>query len=187
MLNIKNLNRTTIYLLPILELPSILKKSQIRAFIGNYSEPRDLIGKFIYVLFRRLSQEDLEILENTSRFVSATRYPDGDLAKFYLTKKEINEIVKPFMAGKYSEINKDYIKEKFNRFITVNNAIVRNPVHSVVFKSKQYRERLEQRLAIKLPESAELDSIPKLEQEIYLFNENSANNENIVMDNQSTS
>ncbi|MBP7007067.1 MAG: hypothetical protein KBB16_03340 [Candidatus Pacebacteria bacterium] len=96
-----------------------------------------------------------------------------------LSDNDRENIVKPFIEGKYSQIDREYVKTNFPEkefigFDVFGKAQYKKLInYKILTKSKELHNWWEERLGCPLPPDAEVWSIPDLKQEVYLYEENS--------------
>jgi len=111
-----------------------------------------------------------EKLKTHKRFV--TSYNLNEDHRMFVFSFEDNfkqSVVSPFLAGKYSKIDRDYVNMFFPREII--SGITRRPSMNwmILNKSPKIREQWEDILDVSLPEDAEVWSRPLETEEIHEF------------------
>jgi hypothetical protein len=104
------------------------------------------------------------LLRGHHRFVESYSPVDGDtLYAFKLSEDEQQKLVKPFVEGRYSKIDRDYVEKFFPN--VPHHRLYGNRL--VLDKSPRLKEAIEDELGVTLPDNAEVWSKPKLEYELY--------------------
>lgn len=127
----------------------------------------DTWGDYYCMLYdsNTLSPSLLDRIREDERYV--TEYdPDIGQTMFILRiNEEYREnVVKPFMEGKYSKIDKNYVRRHFNP-VSPNGTISNNWM--ILHKDPILRKNWSALIGIELKEDAEVWSKPKREEEIY--------------------
>jgi len=155
------ITRSERFLVPLLPLPKgMLRRSALR---GVYIGDKETYGEYMYL--RVLNPTDLvnnldsvlEVIEeDNNTYVIKLDIPD-----------EVKEdIIQPFIKGKYSEFPENYRK----RFCARAGGMVGyEEEYLVITKADTLREYWEERLDVELPEGAEVESIPDREEETIFF------------------
>lgn len=107
-----------------------------------------------------------QYLRGSSRFEESYSPKEGDtLYVFSLSESEVEGVVKPFMKGEYSKIDRDYVTKHFPN--DPGHRLYGNRL--VLDKSGVLRKLIEEELDVRLPKGAEVWAKPKLEQEVYAY------------------
>lgn len=162
--------KTSMFLRPLLELEMCTHSpAYLGTYLGDAHRDTDETawGSKLYVAFRgEVAKMFDQYLRASSRFVEAYSPKDGDtLYVFTVSETELEKVVKPFMAGKYSKIDRDYVVRHFPN----------DPGHRyygnrlVLDKSPVLRKLIERELDATLPKGAEVWSKPDLKKEVYAY------------------
>jgi len=149
-----------------------LVKADFSIYLGNYLVQGDQWGEYLYlVLNGAITSELREILDNHPQKVSES---DG-IYTFAITDKDKETIVSPFLKGKYSEIDRDYVAKNFpnKEYIGTNQhgRPVYKPLvnYKILTKDPSLKEWWEEKYGLALPEGAEVWSRPEPEDEIMYY------------------
>lgn len=135
------------------------------AYLGDWEKPVNFPA--IYLLF------EPEFTDNFAEFCEKIKsHPNyafeydlkGQVMFVFKIPEEYWNDIELFKQGKYSEIDKKYVKKNFTDFKDVR--------YKVFSKDVYYRRKIEQYLKQDLPEDAELEGIPLPENEIYRYRGN---------------
>lgn len=163
----QNPNKTTSFLLPILNLDQdfLWSIGFESAYIGDGIFDNEIITH-PHLLLRFEKELYDPIIENHSKFISS--YTDGDfiLIKFKFTEPQIQKIFTPFINGEYSKIDRSYVHQNFSRY-TSDNTLSQN--WRILTKDPSLKYYWEDRIGVLLPMEAEVWSKPNLEDEIYRY------------------
>jgi hypothetical protein len=164
-------NRTSIYILPILDfhLSDLKKKGFVNAYLGASDEE---VGRYLKLYFRELTLGDEIELSAHPRFLYKEIYDNGVILVYALTIGERDEIVAPFLEGKYSEISRMYVMNYLRNFrltLSPSPQFTTSPYYKVATKDSNLKELIEKYLDVELPDEAELASIPNADEEIVSF------------------
>lgn len=97
-------------------LPLICRTRIKSTYLGNaFYEGDDNWGTYFYILVDR---EDLnppisELLRKHPQYVVEFDHEDGVFFVLNINERQSKGIVTPFMSGKYSQIDRDYVNEYF--------------------------------------------------------------------------
>lgn len=160
--------KSTSFIVPILnsndpELFSNLKCS----YLGNVDyEGEEVWGNYLYLEMNSSSPE--RIIKNLREHAWYRDELDPSLESIMFVFKipaRIKEtIIEPFLAGKYSEIDRAYVDKCFDHWLP-NKTRTLN--YKILTKSIELRKYWEELLDVELPKDAEVWTIPKREEEIY--------------------
>jgi hypothetical protein len=112
----------------------------------------------------------------TSNPFFLTRYmtPKSTLMfRFSLSPGARENIVKPFLDGKYSKIDRDYVKEHFNKLVSGGSQLSTNWM--ILNKHESLRKYWEEQIGTTLPQDAEVWSRPEKIDEIYNYETDTTN------------
>lgn len=171
-------NRTTRFLLPSLRLneEALIKMGLINVYLGDneYDCRWDLEG-CLYLLFKpnKLDEEFEEYCELMRQLPCYKDEYDVDDGVIFICEipKEYKHIVKPFKEGKYSQIDKTYVKQCVPQFI--NGKLSKR--WKIFYKDKSIMEELAKELGYKTLEDAErwiveVEDKPYAQDEIFRYN-----------------
>lgn len=157
--------KTTDFLLPILDIKySDLEAAGFEnAYIGHQQE-LDETGNNLYLKFKNKVSPTRAYSLNSNKFSHTL---DEDLVAVYtLTNEEKDKIVAPFLEGKYSKLDEDYVKKNYAPKVIINGREYRDYCYDIITRSTDLREYWEDRLNVSLGDDAEVWSKPILENEI---------------------
>lgn len=167
------MNQSSYFLTPVLGInytQSIYTPSFVDTYLARVEDVQcdenscGIDGTFMYFLYR----DDVDpALANHFRnhnlfdteFVPAQGYV---LFRFRIPDNEVETVVKPFLAGRYSQIDRTYVDKNFpagNASFAGNRAILT--------KAESMRKYWEDKIGQPLPEGAEVWSKPTLTNEVY--------------------
>lgn len=171
-------NKTLPYLFPLVTS----KNSKISDFkddtffpkcnfvnVFRYSELHSDLDKHLFVIYKYSPNPQFEVfIERLKR--SRNFYSVEDIDKYmimiiYKFPSEYLKALTKFDNGQYSKL-KNEEKLKILSFYSVTSQDKFGPA-GVLFKKDWRREEIETRIGMKLPDDAELSSIPDLEQETF--------------------
>lgn len=156
-------------LLPSLKLDKTIYRYLVSTYCGNKEyEGEDSWGKFFYLLLQA-SIPDTELNKLRAHSWYETEYDPTDKEIMIVFKPDIESRKKlfiPFVNGKYSEMDKYYVHSTFGK---KNEIGERNLNWKVCNKDPKLKAYWEERIGITLPDSAEVWSAPKKEDEIYNY------------------
>lgn len=170
-LNFKNMvemTKTACFLTPILEMNlSPYADSYIGTYLGDASQEGEPIwGEEIYLVYSKKPDELDAYLRSLPSFKRSYTSMVGDVLYAFGISEEMKEkVVKPFMEGKYSAVDRSYVEKNFPA----------SPTHKLygnrlVFdRSPILRKMWEEKIGVELDEEAEVWSKPKPELETYGF------------------
>ena len=153
-------------------MPAEFYNKLSNCYIGNMDwEGEDSWGNYFYVAFKEdLSLELLKTLEVHPMFTTSLwRDDEIFLAIFKFTEEQKEKIIQPFIAGKYSEIDREYVNKYFKQF---NSTGQKTTNWQILNKDDDLRRSWERELnvtpyiRISIPEDAEVWSKIKKENEI---------------------
>lgn len=164
-MNVSN-TKTSDFLLPLADIPYAKLDNLYfsNAYIGHSSE-RELLGKNLYLVFEE-PVDAVELMElNPDKFEYSLE--DGKIGVYSITDEEQETIVKPFIDGKYSLIDRDYVSKNYAPSIIVNGREYHDYCFDVLNKAETIKKYWEHRINTTLPEGAEVWSKPDLTIECY--------------------
>lgn len=167
------------FLAPLTGLPlHYLQASKFEIYLGDYSKTGEEWSDSLFLYLDSPINPIIEMIGNDASYIDAYK-PEGKKGTMFrkeLTVEEQNNILKPFIQGKYSEIDRTYVFEHFPKHKIVgikNHRLIRElrEDYMVLTKHPQLREFWELKLDVSLPEDAELYDKPIKSKEILNFNE----------------
>lgn len=162
--------KTSQFLLPIVDMKynKLLEEGFKNAYISHADE-KELEGQRIYLLFEKskLSDEFREQLKNREDYDKTLTGKKEEIFSFKVPDNIYYTVVIPFMAGKYSEINRSYVNKFFSPLVKVGPHIVHDITYAALTKDSSLKEYWEDRIDMELPEDAEVYSAPIMEEETY--------------------
>lgn len=154
-----------------------LHNNIVTTYLGHVEyEGLDSWGNYFYIEYNplELNEGALKELRKHPQYITELDTEEGTLIFVYkLTRFQKSEIIKPFLEGKYSEINRDYVKAHFTREVNGNYSMnwrilhkdaVSLPAH---VEPKSLRDYWQSRIGIPLPPNAEVWSKPEKADEIW--------------------
>lgn len=155
-------NMSAIFVAPLLELtyPSTLYTSD---FVDTYlKKDEEDPGKFIYYLYERtVDPKIVSYFEAHKSFVERQDTEDGKiLLKMRVDDEAFEKVMKPFLAGKYSQVDKDYVEKYFS-------TPAKRTARMIFDRDPSLRDQLERDLDVRLPHDAEVYSKVDIKQETY--------------------
>lgn len=173
-------NKSTRFLLPSLRLNEeiLLKMGFKNVYLSDHQyDVRWDFENCLYLLFRpKVMNEEFEAYCSSMRLLPSYKDEydvDGGVMFVLQVPPRFQHILKPFKRGKYSEIDKNYVKECIPQFI--NGAVSKR--WKVFYKDKSLVEELAEELGYKSMEIAlkwidEVEDKPYFEDEIFRANLN---------------
>lgn len=157
------MNKSSQFLLPLIKSKG--RKSN-EFFIDSYlGDDTSTLGDNLYLLFsKQMDAETSEKYKNAANFSTSYEVPNGVMYVFSLTEEEKEKIVKPFLQGKYSELDKTYVEKFFP--LDPKHALYGNRL--VIEKSPKYVKYWSEQ-GVEIPADAEVWSRPDLTNEIYSY------------------
>jgi hypothetical protein len=160
---------TSFFLTPLIELnypDSIYTSSYVGTYLGDYEYDSTAVGEYMFFVYDKEVDEKLH-----NHFISHPRFKtqytadEGKVTYVFDIEEEKREkVVKPFLEGKYSQVDRDYVESNFPRHH------LRLAINRKVFdKDPSLKKKWEDAIGLKLPQDAEVWSKPKLEVEVYRY------------------
>lgn len=113
------MNLSTNFLIFILELtnPEFYQKI-VNTYCGNYDwEGSDNWGDYYYVVLEEPSDELITTIRNHSEYRDEFYTEDEKLMIVFKVPFKYREtVIKPFLEGKYSQINREYVAKYFPKY-----------------------------------------------------------------------
>jgi hypothetical protein len=159
--------KSAAFIVPLLKIgfkPTIYTQAFIETYL-KYGEEE--IGRFLYLLYADDIESDLlEHFEKHPRFVSKIVPKDGKiLIKLKIYDDEFTKVVEPFLAGQYSQIDREYVKSHFP-------PVGATRLQRMIFdKDPSLRTYWEDRIGVSLPEDAEVWDRVSFKDETYITHE----------------
>lgn len=167
---------STSFLLPVLQFPPLVLRSYTKTYIGNVNyEGNNIWGNFLYLQITKELLDDilLSTLRNHEQYKTELDEEDFVLFVFEFTPMQRLSIVMPFIMGKYSEIDRNYVNKNFPKEISgsvsFNWRILHKDEWDKPAKYMSLREYWFRRIGSPIPEEGEVWPKPKMEDEIYDF------------------
>lgn len=160
------------FLWPILQISWIAAGDNgfQRIFTGNVEYEGDTTwGDYLYLLYNNqtLSEEYIKQLRKHTLYHDVYDPEENETIFIFKLSEEIKrKIVSPFLKGKYSLIDRDYVKQNFRKH-TLNQGLSIN--WRILHKDPLLKQDWEDMLGRSLPEDAEVWSKPEKEDDIYKF------------------
>ncbi len=167
--------KTTSFITPILKIPSSFLASNgfLNSYLGYYLKTGDTWGECIYLSFEesKLTEHMVSYLMKHEQFLSSMVDGNTRIFEFRVTESTQDAIVKPFLEGKYSKVDKDYVNNNFPKLTFSNGSMTLNPKWKVFYKHPDWAKYWEQRIGITFNDNMEVWSKPLKQEEIYGFPE----------------
>ncbi len=167
------MNCTTLFLKPLIKLNNIELNNNgfLNAYVGVYSQEGENWGNNLYLVFdiKQISIPFREKLMELENYASMDLEGSEIICKFNLDDYAINNIMIPFIHGKYSKICKSYVDANFpkKKLDNVTKKLVTSNNWKVFYKDPSLRKYWEDRIGVEFTEDMEVWSRPEKEDEIY--------------------
>lgn len=139
-----------------------------RLYTGDNSWGENL---FIKIDKTSLSQNFESKLKSHKRYVTSYNVPDENTTMFVFSFEDQfkDQVVKPFLEGKYSKIDKSYVNMFFPKEVV--SGLTRKPSMNwmILHKSDLIRQQWEDILETSLPDGAEVWSRPLITEEVHKY------------------
>ncbi len=126
-------------------------------------------GNYFYIMLKNDAPDSLkELLKAHRQYVHQYSPEEGKtMFVFKITSEQYITIVEPFLRGKYSEIDRDYVRLRFPRIsdgqLSTNYLILtKDPILKAYWES-------DEKIGMSLPDNAEVWSKAKRQDEVYGF------------------
>lgn len=167
------IQKSASFILPTLGLEySDLKRNGFQTtYLGDarLADWKSTLGQKLYVeLDSTCSSTYLKELTQHPQYSNLRMDGDSYLIEFDIPKKWTTSVVEKFMEGKYSEIDRDYVKTNFPKYTSSASESIN---YKILTKSKELKEYWETILDVELDPDAEVWSIPELKDEIKYYAE----------------
>lgn len=164
------------FILPTLGLdfPRISRGGFKTTYLGDarISSWKEKLGKQLLLKFEDPSISTINYLESQETFVERYSLDDtNEIFVFTIPTKWTDGVVSPFLEGKYSEIDRDYVKAYFPKTINKLNGVEPSVNYMILNKDKTLKTYWESLIDTELDEDAEVWPIPELEDEILFYKE----------------
>lgn len=157
-------NKSTVFILPYLGFKYSMLKSAgfISSYVGNTTYEQTW-GEYFHIIF----ENGVPDFAKQHRYFSH-EYKDaqGHGAAFIIPDYIKTQVVIPFLDGKYSKIDKDYVDAHLKFKVGLNTY---SNAYRICNKDNALRQEWEERLDVYLPDDAEVASRPKMEKEMLNF------------------
>lgn len=141
------------------ELTKLYNNGYINIFLGIKHANKKEYGKHLYALV----STDYDFSSFTN-YIDEISVDNNRLLRFKIPKKYKKSVVKPFIEGSYSKIDKKFVHKFTNK--KLNDQTI-NSVWKIFHKAPSIKEYWEHRIGVVLPEDAEVWSKPIKSQEIF--------------------
>lgn len=150
------------------------------SYLGHVGyEGLDTWGKYFYLEYDLVDLDDKdidELREHPQYKIEFDTEASTVIFVFEVTSEQYENIVKPFLEGKYSEIDKKYVashfkKHKPNGEVSMNWRILCKDDWDIPGNLQTLQEYWEELIGIPLPPNAEVWSRPEKRDEIYGYDE----------------
>lgn len=168
-----NLSMNLLVWLPGIKSFELLQKLR-NVYIGNADyEGTANMGDYLYFqVSNSYSSSLLSIIRSNRLYIDEyDPDPESTMFIFKVDEKDKQDIVKPFIQGKYSEIDREYVKDNFPMYvggnISTNWAILNK--REEILKEWENAINVTNYAKVYIPEDAEVYSKPVRSKEIYNF------------------
>lgn len=166
--------QTTMFLLPALKLKGNIDNLIKDGFINSYLGWRkhldtDEYGDYLYLTFDKEKISDVRFreLDNHPNLVDTIYLSEIIVFIFSMGEDFRETVVRPFLAGKYSQIDREFVKTYHPVFTQEDQfSYSKNPARMALDKSPELKQYWEDELKVIVEDGAELWSIPDKSQEI---------------------
>jgi len=166
-------SKTTHFILPVLNFTGSFQDLKRDGFVNSYlgwsKHLNDVYGRYLYVVFDNYSISDKRIqeIEQHDKFIDRIILDNVSVYLFSLDESFQRSVIDPFLKGKYSMIDRGFVEDKHPMYSSNSmDPYHKNKARLVLDKSDEIRDEWEDRLATRLPENAEVWSIPCKETEV---------------------
>lgn len=135
----------------------------IDSYLGKDGD--DLGKQFLLLVDANIGDDLKSTLSSSPKFISTEQVDEGLMYTYSITEEEYQTVVKPFLAGKYSEISTTYRDTHFPDNVllpTYNTRMVLMKHPNVI---KYWSDK-----GVELPDGAEVWSRPDISNETYTQN-----------------
>lgn len=191
--NMKKKSYSYSYLVPLSGINGNIlnKQGLINAYLKDeVNFPDEPIGKYIYLLFSNdifsiykhyydpngpLAEKFKEI-DKDYQIYSLDNDDEYTMIKIEISERDRKRIVEPFLAGKYSKIDRMYVTKYFPEYIAILKPDAygyhewrqeKNKLYQVLTADPELRLEMERELDNKIPEDTELKDIPDIDLETF--------------------
>lgn len=165
--------KTLSFIVPYIGVPieDLQINGLISAYIGDQDMEPEVWGERLYLLFLGdlLKPFMIETLRNRKDFHTMRSTAKGILMSFTFTDDFKLRVVKPFLMGKYSQIDRDYVKNHFQKHRFDGRKFIKSNNYCILHKDPDYKAAWEERLGTSLPDDAEVGSRPIKEKEVFAY------------------
>lgn len=171
-------SKTTYFILPILGLKgnidALEKDGLVNSYLGWRKHLDNSYGQHLYVLFdaEKIPGNRAIELENHQDLIDTVVSESTICFIFNLSDDFKKNVITPFIDGKYSQISREFVEEYHPKFVSGGYFHGKNKIRGVFDKSEDIKEEWEEVLNTKLPQEAEVWSIPSKEEEILDYFDN---------------
>lgn len=133
----------------------------------------DVLGSHLILEFKspNLGESLLQKLQNHKWFDQVLKVTKSTLVVFKLSEKFREQVVVPFLKGKYSEIDRTYVHKYFSPQSWDGSKWIPSANWQILHKDPKLKKYWEQLLEVTLPDNAEVWSIPEIDDETYTYEE----------------
>lgn len=139
----------------------------VDTFLGDGAYEEE-VGTYFYFLYHDTMPDALRnAYERHPLYVTQYSPEEGVVMYKFKVPEEYKEtVMKPFLRGKYSEVDRDYVESNFSK----SPASPHYWNRLILDKADDVRNWQEERIGVELPPDAEVWDKPKLENEVYRYN-----------------
>lgn len=167
------MQNSRVFILPMFNL-KIPESLIINTYMGNSEyEGNDVWGNHFYIEVEDCTPElVLRKMRNHSSYHTDYVTDDQNLMFVYtITDYQKENIVKPFLQGRYSMIDREYVRTYFPAFLKGEISFHHRILTKDLYTPSKYvpiREYWRKRIGQELPPNAEVWGIPEKKDEIYM-------------------
>ena len=167
-----NVTETSRFITPVLKLRApdgIYTKEYYGSYLGDVTFDGSNWGEHFFLVYQGEVDDTLrEYLMSHSLFETVHTPKEGLTSFVFKLPEESKEtVVKPFLEGKYSQVDRTYVEEQFP--LTPGHRLYANRL--TFDKDPALRDYWKEKIGVDLPENAEVWSKPQKKKEIYGYQE----------------
>lgn len=158
------MQKSTSFILPLFNIS--YNNSIIKTYLScPFFQGNDKLNEFFYI--ETIDINLLRMLKSHPRYYRIILTPKNTyLVVFNYTTEEKLNIVRPFINGKYSEIDRDYVSQSFPVYTSTG---VLSGNYAILTKSPTLKKYWEDRIGVTLDDDAEVWSKIKEQEETYYY------------------
>ncbi len=169
----KKIQKSMSFLTYTLNIPSNhLWKGLVSTYTGNYDvSADDSWGEYLFLMYdeNKVDEDQLSVIRKNRYYVDEySPEPNRLMFQMKIPTKYKKSVVTPFLQGRYSEMDKEYINTFFNPTSGIGGYSTN---YLILTKDKSLRKFWEDQIGIPLPHNAEVWSRPRKEDEVYNYDD----------------